>query len=345
MATSINGAIIVNPSIGGVIAVELKITGAINPSVVFGGAGVIPVYYYDPGADITLPLFAINGEGWDTEKGEADIALPMLLLTAEGTVSAVGIADIILHPFLIDIEGIISEVGQGNISLPRISVKAKGILNATGSLNASLPSPAIAALGTIGDVGTADIILLPLSIKATGLLNITGVADIYLPLLRISGNVRSASYLSMVMNIRNKALTQYDNYLFNSMCQFNGKPFGATSTGIYDLAEGIFDDGAILDWNFKTGYLDLHQKSKKKLKQIWFSYKSSGDLMLVVSQADGDSYEYELSGMSVTEEGLRVKIGKGIKKKYIALDMKSIDGSSITLDAMALNFEMIEKIR
>jgi hypothetical protein len=145
----------------------------------------------------------------------------------------------------------------------------------------------------------------------------------------------------MVMNLKNRALTLYDNYDFNSMCRFNDKHFGATKTGIFDLDTGTTDAGTLISWNAKTGYLDLEQKVKKKAKQAWLSYKSSGDIMLTVIQPNGEEYEYTLDGYDTTENGLRVKFGKGIRSKYIALDIKSIDGSSITLDTLKLHLEKL----
>jgi hypothetical protein len=103
--------------------------------------------------------------------------------------------------------------------------------------------------------------------------------------------------------------------------------------------------GALIDWNFRTGYLDLEQKAKKKLKQAWLSYKTNGDLILTVVQPDGESFEYHLEGIDTTEAGVRVKFGKGLRSKYVALDVKNLDGSTITLDAIKLVLEKTSKPR
>jgi hypothetical protein len=36
------------------------------------------------------------------------------------------------------------------------------------------------------------------------------------------------------------------------------------------------------------------------------------------------------------ETGLRLKFGKGIRSKYVAIDVRNTDGSDITLDAMKI---------
>jgi len=147
--------------------------------------------------------------------------------------------------------------------------------------------------------------------------------------------------LSMVMNIRNAALTLYTNYNFNSLCRFNEKHLGATSTKIYDLDTGTLDDTAEIDWNFRTGYLDMEQKTTKKLRQAWLSYKSSGNIILTIIQPDGTEYEYTLEGIETAETGLRVKFGRGLTSKYVALDIKNVDGSSITLDTLQLTLDKL----
>jgi hypothetical protein len=150
----------------------------------------------------------------------------------------------------------------------------------------------------------------------------------------------------MVMNLKNKGLTEYSNYVFNSMCRFNGVHLGATRTGIYNLDSGDTDAGSIINWNFRTGYLDMvEQGVKKKVRQAWLSYKSSGDIILTVIQPDGESYEYDLTGYEVYETGLRVKFGKGFRSRYLAFDVSNIDGSTITLDALKLQFDKVLKER
>jgi hypothetical protein len=166
-----------------------------------------------------------------------------------------------------------------------------------------------------------------------------------MPALTLSTYLVLQSYLNMVMNIRNAALTLYDNYDFNSLCRFNGKHFGATKTGIFDLDTGDLDDDDIIDWNFRTGYLDMEQKTTKKLRQAWLSYKSSGNIILTVVQPDGTEYEYTLEGIETDDTGLRVKFGRGLASKYVALDVKGVDGSTITLDTLRLTLDKLSAMR
>jgi hypothetical protein len=64
-----------------------------------------------------------------------------------------------------------------------------------------------------------------------------------------------------------------------------------------------------------------------------------------VIQPDGEEYEYSLEGIYITETGVRVKIGKGLRSKYVALDIKNVDGSTLTLDALKLHLDKVMKER
>jgi hypothetical protein len=179
----------------------------------------------------------------------------------------------------------------------------------------------------------------------TGLTPIEGDIDLAIPLFLIQSLFSPSDYINMVMNLRNQALTTYKNYKFNSMCRFNGRHYGATATKIYDLDIGLTDEGTEIEWNFRLGYIDLEQKIKKRIAHAWMSYKSDGDLIATIITPEGDEWEYPVTAVNNTENGIRVGFGKGIKSKYVALDIKNVDGSNIVLDTIRLNFDRLEKQR
>jgi hypothetical protein len=343
--STLYGNLVITPAISGVIANATSLSGSLIIPIGLHATMTLPRDYECEGASISLPVFSIYGEGNDSAEANASVSLPALEISATGAVSAIGEGEIKLPLLVVFAEGYSSIVGVANLTLPRFTFLAKGIIEETGEFSANLPLFTISAAGIVGVSGTLEKSFPAFSISATGIVSVIGVANISLPMLTISASESFANYLNMVINIRNKALTLYNNYNFNSMCQFNGKSYGATETAIYDLDNGTTDNGTNIEWNFKTGYLDLHQTVKKKLRQIWFSYKSDGDIMLTIIQSDGEEYEYLLEGINITDEGLRVKVGKGIKKNYLALNVSNISGSSIALDAMALNFDKLDKIR
>ena len=346
MATEITGTIAVSPVIQGEIVAPLYITSGIAISPIVAVTINSPPHYDCIGASVILPSLTLYGEGNDSGFGIATISLPSLSLSAAGNVSAIGIGAVTIPSLSLSAIGDPSIIGTALLALPRLTLQAETLQNVTGTLSVSLPALRLTASSLIGITGSLDRSIPPLTLSATGILSIEGTATITLPGLTLSAfSLPTTAYLSMVLNLKNRALTLYDNYDFNSMCRFNGKHFGATKTAIYDLDSGTTDAGTLIDWNFRTGYLDLEQKSKKKLRQAWLSYKASGDIILTVIQPNEEEYEYTLSGIDITETGLRVKFGKGIRSKYVALDIKNVDGSTITLDVLKLALEKTSKTR
>ena len=147
----------------------------------------------------------------------------------------------------------------------------------------------------------------------------------------------------MVINIRNNALTLYANYNFNSLASFKGLSLGASATGIANLNSGTKDNNTDIEWNFRTGYLDMRMSDERRINEAWFSFRSDGNCVVTIIYPDGNLYEYELVGYEIIDSGVRVKFGKGIKEKYLALDVKSKDGSSIVLDSIRANLDSVGK--
>jgi hypothetical protein len=298
----------------------------------------------EPGFSITVPMITAKLEGMLSAQGTLNIETPAMLFYAEGSDAPRGSFEASVPKLLFYAQGVVGEVGTLNIVIPALTAIFSAVEDVTGIINVYIPAPQFSFNLAEGATGSLYLDLPTQTIHLSGNVSSEGTMNISLPMFRVSFSFLPKDYLSMVMNIKNRALTEYSNYSFNSLCSFNGKSFGATSTAIYELT-GDTDTGTLIDWNFRTGYLDLEQKFKKKLKQAWFSYKTDGDLILTVIQPNGESYEYHLEGIDTTETGVRVKFGKGIRSKYVALDVKNLDGSTITLDVLKLHLEKLVKPR
>jgi hypothetical protein len=272
-------------------------------------------------------------------QGTLQVSIPIVDIAMSGYSSAESILTVVLPKHSIKLTGQQEIQGTLNVLLPRQQFKATSFINETGVLTVTIPMIRFTADMEEGAGGTLNVtipsyrITLDGYVSAEATLNIT----IPMPIFHAEQLVESDDYLTMVMNTKNKALTLYDNYLFNSLCAFGGKHFGATATGIFDLDSDTKDNGEMIEWNWKTGYLDLEQIQKKKLVEAWLSYKTDGDIKFTVMQPNGEEYEYILQGIDPTETGLRLKFGRGIRTKYVALNVSNIDGSSIDLDELKLH--------
>lgn len=286
-----------------------------------------------------IPMISIRFDGIVDTQGVLKLTVPMPEVKLTGYVSAEGTLEVNIPKYSIKLTGQQEVQGILNVLLPRREFKASGVINETGVLTVGIPIISFSGTAESGNEGVLTINIPAVRIHMDTYASIEGDLNITIPMILFHAEqlIEADDYLTMVMNTQNKALTLFENYLFNSMCAFNGKHFGATDTGIFDLDAGTKDNGVPIEWNFKFGYLDLEQKQKKKLVEAWLSYKTDGNIKITVIQPDGEQYEYILEGITETETGLRVKFGKGIRTKYVALNVSNIDGSSIDLDEFKLH--------
>lgn len=286
-----------------------------------------------------VPRIKINFDGIVDEHGFLHVQLPILEIYLTGDSSVEGLLNFSLPAPFVKFTGQQEIQGILNVSTPGIIFRGSGIIDEFGSLTVNIPTIRFSASTERSNDGILSITIPTYRITMSGIVSSEGSLNVSIPIILFHAEqkVEDEDYFSMALNVKNKALTLFENYYFNSLCSFGGKHFGATDIGIFDLDTGQTDDGTIVDWNFKTGYLDLEQKKKKKLEQAWISYKSSGDIRLTVLQPDGQYYEYVLEGITDTENGLRLKFGKGIRSKYVALNISNVNECSVELDELKLH--------
>ena len=314
-----------------------EITGSLP--LTFGMRGSLN-YGIKGSLQLNIPLLYVRIDGILDTQSVLQLNIPIVDITMSGYSSAESILTVGIPKYSIKLSGQQEIQGTLNAILPRRQFSATAFINETGTLTVTIPMIRFAGTVEEGSGGTLNITIPTYRITFDGYSSSEGTLNITIPMLFFHAEqlVESDDYLTMVMNTKNKALTIFNNYLFNSLCAFGGKHFGATSTGIFDLdADKNKDNGVMIEWNWKTGYLDLEQIQKKKLVEAWLSYKTDGDIKFTVMQPNGEEYEYILQGIDPTETGLRLKFGRGIRTKYVALNVSNIDGSSIDLDELKLH--------
>ena len=300
--------------------------------------GIVSAYEKD--FNFALPMLNIDMAAEINEVGSLNIGLPMVLFSGDGQDNTIGQINITLPSLIGEFEGITGQTGALDITLPMLTTSWNGLGSVEGTVDITIPIVKMSFGAVIGASGGLDITI-PMPLFAfSGVVSAEGKLTVSIPMLKFFTSTDTGDdYESMVVNIKNKALTEYANYNYNSMCSFNGKNIGAKEDGLYELA-GETDSGDPIEWSFQTGYINL-----MRLSQAWFYYKSKGDLMLTVILPDGREFEYDLTSYSDAEYASRVKIGKGIKTKYALLKLSNVDGSPISLDYVKLKYSELEPLK
>ncbi len=294
------------------------------------------VTYYDRYGDVTITLPAITGMIY----GGASVAiiLPSIVSISSGKVSRFGTVTIVLPAIDSVATALVSESCDVALMLPAITAKVTGSTNFLATIAAVLPVLDIVSVGFTGEVATTAIVLPKIKSISTAWWNSKANVSIILPAIRAGINtvILAIDYEVLVLNTKNMALTNYVSFAYNSLYEFNGKFFGAKSSGIYELT-GTTDDGSAIEWKIKTGKLDMREHEKHSPKKMYavLSYRPSGDLTLTVIGED-EEYEYDVESYEQIDGLSRVKLGKGIRDKYLQFELKNKNGESIFLDKMKI---------
>ena len=145
------------------------------------------------------------------------------------------------------------------------------------------------------------------------------------------------TFIGYSVNTRNAAVSEYDNYPFNSFATVGGIPFGAGPDGIYRL-EGGDDEGLPIHASVYTGLTDFGNSQLKKMPSAWIGLTSDGDMVLKVVTSDtGKKKEnwYRMKGRpNGTPVDSRFSPAKGLTGRYWGFEIANIDGADFTLDSL-----------
>jgi hypothetical protein len=135
------------------------------------------------------------------------------------------------------------------------------------------------------------------------------------------------------------AVVEYQNFPFNSFALFNGKYYGASEDGIFELT-GSDDNGTEIEAYVRAALNTLGTNRFKRMPSMYLGYTSSGTMVLkVVTVANGakveDWYTLREKPADVMRDA-RIKVGKGLKSVYWAWELHNKDGADFALDIVEL---------
>ncbi len=151
--------------------------------------------------------------------------------------------------------------------------------------------------------------------------------------------------ITVVANSRNFAISEYVNFAFNSMCKFNEKYLYANSDGIYE-GGGDIDVATNIDASYKTGAVDTYNTEIQRLRDVYLSFRSDGDIVLfsVGDEQAPRAYIIENSTSGDIHER-RVKVERGIRERHFSFGVSNVAGSTMEIDTIKILSEPIRKRR
>lgn len=190
-------------------------------------------------------------------------------------------------------------------------------------------------------IGVSDVVVPRLIMRVTAVEDISiedsNVLQMLFNPVVTEGIEIAAAYLSpgdsvvtWAMNTRTGAVTEYDNYVFNSFAQLGDKYIGASEDGLFELL-GDDDAGEDIIAHIKTGFAQWAGSKFAIIKGIYMAVSGAGDYILKIVTGDGKTYVYQVSarGMQTT----RIHTGKGLKARYFSFELIST-GQDFDLDTL-----------
>lgn len=273
--------------------------------------------FSDSFAALSLPSFSVSSSGLNGANGTFNRQIPALLLSAFASVENPGTASLTTAALVIVAEGSGGTSGTLNRSLAKLGITSSGVGGADGTSAISLPNFTFSSTGAAEISGTAVASLPSLQLLASG-----------------SGSTDNDTYATYTLNTNTAALTSYDNFNFNSLTVFNGTALAAGDNGIYALS-GTLDDTADITTNITLGIFDFDSAQLKRVHELYFNYRSNGDLTVTVTLDDNEQYMYVLQATG--KDGLynnRLKLGRGLKARHWQIGIEGV-GADFELNSIS----------
>ena len=332
-------------------------TTSIGSSSYGGGVSQVDVSTAD--VAITLPIITISATALN--HADAAIALPQFTLVAQAHSEVDGVITL-PQLFATDFAGhlevtaslsfpLLSAQGgsgaTGNITFPLLNIAASSGLANTADVAITLPQFALSSTALLH--ATASLTLPQISLSATALQGEIGNLNVALVTLSTSFIIIGRAYKGtppdcVVMNTKINAVSEYEDYAFNSYTRFNGVNLAANQNGIYELDETSQDEGTyVIKAHIKSGEIDTYNGTIQRLRNAYLSHESDGDLQMVTKADDTITRKYSLvkpqDSSGIIER--RIKFEKGIKDRVFDFKIENVNGSSMDIESMRVMLEPI----
>ena len=143
----------------------------------------------------------------------------------------------------------------------------------------------------------------------------------------------SGSTTTWAINTRTNAITEYQNWAFNSFARMGRKYIAADESGLYEL-DGERDDGENIVSVLRGGMMQMNASRLSGLKGVYLGMRTDtgGDFLLKIDAGDGREYVYAITAQP-NQMTTKVEIGKGLRSRYFAFELQGL-GADYDLDSL-----------
>ena len=232
--------------------------------------------------------------------------------------------------------GFSGSVGAGGVRAEKVSLSGSLLQNntATGTVEARAPTISTSNISDL--IGTGTLSTLRSTVTSTGhsgtvstgsvtttaptmlagwhqSTTSTGTVVAPAPTITSIGVVNSdasLTYTGVALNTNNKAVTEYLDTAYNSMCVFNGVFLAATATGVVELT-GEDDQGVDIVASVRGATANFDSSKVKKVINAYTSIRASGELRFTLNTDNAAERKYRLVPRSSGLHAAKVSFGLG----------------------------------
>jgi hypothetical protein len=340
-------ALVATANIGAAVSVGMTLRPTLSIKAAVGNASVDT-------SGIRLPAPRLSISGFAGTVASVALALPHLSIatsSADGTKLRLG------APRL-SIDAVTGVAGSVSLRRPSLSIVSTAFVPGIAGAALALPRPvlsidaatgrsasvalqlrrlALAVSGHTGVVGKVALALPVLRFGANGYGPQVGIAQLTLPMLRLvaTGRVSAGAPKTVAIHTETMALTQYDNFPFNSFAQFNGVTLGASADGLFALS-GATDNGAAINAFARVGITDFGTSHLKRVDRIYVGYRADGDLVLRVLTDETQQRDYLLRAGASGLHGSHARLGRGVEARYWQFEVRNMNGADFDINTIEL---------
>ncbi len=269
--------------------------------------------FFGGGASVSSGSGFTSGSASSTGVGRAALSSPRLTVSGFGRVSFVGGGSISAKP------GVVSGSfgGRARSSAKPGLVSGSGIVGSTGRASVGARPPFVSAIGHEQNWGYA-VLTAPVGRMVHG-----ASASMSMPRAFASGSFLSGATTGSAYAVSLEAVgqvlpvTRYTAYPFVGIARFNGRNYGVSSAGLFDL-EAETDNGAAIAWSFTMSDGDMGKQVKKNITSAFFSgVMGENAIQFSISSNLDATYSYTPPPSRVGEsKNHRVKFGRGNSDRF-----------------------------
>ena len=127
------------------------------------------------------------------------------------------------------------------------------------------------------------------------------------------------------------ATTQYLNFEFNSLVNFNGVALGANESGIFTL-NGETDNGVPIEAYFEPVVSDIGLTNPKRMRYIYTELRIQGSLDIKISVDGGTVKSYRVSGVDMKAKRVRTTVSRIHQGTYWLYQFRNVAGADFSID-------------